>query len=244
MVGRASASLVGGLIEEGEAFRRLVAQPLREGQGGVTADESTDGRAKLRLETFCDGVFGIAITLLVIDIKVPGDANIGTSRDLWEALAHLLPSVFAFVLSFGSILIAWVNHHAMLKRVHGSSMPFVYANGFLLLTIVFLPFPTALLGETLWTSHASPAVVLYCATIALQSAGWYLLGRTALAPVPLTKNGRAAARLRDGARAGAGSFVFYAACAVAAVWLPLAIAAVITVVWVFWIIYGLRLDRN
>lgn len=244
MNGRASASPVGGLVEEGEAFRRLVARPLLEGPSSFTSVDTTAGRANHRLETFCDGVFGIALTLLVIDIKVPGEANIGTSRDMWRALAHLLPSVFAFVLSFGSVLIAWVNHHALLKRIHGSSMPFVYANGFLLLTIVFVPFPTALLGETIWTDHASPAVVIYCTTIALQSAGWYLLGRTALAPEPLTRSDRAAALVRGGARAGLASFVFYAACAVAAVWIPLAMAAVITLLWVFWTLYGMKLDRR
>jgi uncharacterized membrane protein len=241
MNSRASASPVGGLVEEGEAFRRLVAEPLLD---ALAPAEISHGKANTRLETFCDGVFGIALTLLVIDIKVPGDANIGSSGDMWRALGHLLPSVFAFVLSFGSILIAWVNHHALLKRVHGSSMPFVYANGFLLLTIVFVPFPTALLGETLWTDHASPAVVLYSATIALQSVGWYLLGRAALGPEPLTRGARAAALVRHGSRAGVLSFAFYTACAVAAVWAPLAVAAVITLVWVFWTIYGIKLDQK
>ena len=244
MNNRASASPVAGLVEEGEAFRRLVAGSLRDGPSSFSPGETTHGKGNARLEAFCDGVFAIALTLLIIDIKVPAGATAGTSGDLWRALQHLLPSVFAFVLSFGSILIAWVNHHALLRRVHGSSMPFVYANGFLLLTIVFVPFPTALLGETLWTNHASPSVVLYCATIALQSVAWYLLGRAALAPEPLTRNERAAALVRDGSRAGLSASAFYTACAVAAVWAPHAIAALITLVWVFWTLYGIELDRK
>jgi uncharacterized membrane protein len=244
MNGRRSAFPLGGLIEEGEAFRRLVAEPRLDGASSFAPVETHHGKATHRLETFCDGVFGIALTLLIIDIKVPAGASIGTSRDLWRALGHLLPSVFAFVLSFGSILIAWVNHHALFKRIHGSSVAFVYANGFLLLTVVFLPFPTALLGETIGTDHASPAVVLYCVTIALQSVGWYCLGRTALAPEPLTRSERATEAVRDSATAGLWSFAFYAACAIAAVWIPLAVAAVITLVWVFWTIYGHKLDRK
>src|SRR5215831_707694 len=98
-----------------------------------------------RLEAFCDGVFAIALTLLIIEIKIPAPEHINTTGDLWLALKHLLPSVYAFVLSFCIILITWVNHHAALRLVNKSSYPFIYANGFLLLTVVFMPFPTALL---------------------------------------------------------------------------------------------------
>jgi uncharacterized membrane protein len=55
----------------------------------------------LRLGTFCDGVFAIALTLLIIDVRIPVTTAIGTSADLWLALRHLWPSVFVFVLSFG-----------------------------------------------------------------------------------------------------------------------------------------------
>ena len=112
--------------------------------------------ANARLEAFCDAVFAIALTLLIIDVRIPATTAIATSGDLWRALGHLLPSVFAFVLSFGIILITWVNHHEMMKLVDKSSAPFIYANGVLLLSVVFVPFPTALLGENLLTPHAAP----------------------------------------------------------------------------------------
>src|SRR6185295_4961514 len=114
-----------------------------------------------RLAAFCDGVFAIALTLLIIDIKLPPAESIESTAALWRALGHLMPSVFAFLLSFGIILISWVNHHGALKGTARTSAAFIYANGFLLLTIVFIPFPTKLLGEFLWTDHAAPAVVLY-----------------------------------------------------------------------------------
>src|SRR5262245_64720305 len=100
-----------------------------------------------RLETFCDAVFAIALTLLIIDVRIPATTVIGTSADLWLALEHLLPSVFAFILSFGIIFISWVNHHEALRLMERSSQRFIYANGVLLLGVVFVPFPTALLGE-------------------------------------------------------------------------------------------------
>ena len=128
--------------------------------------------ANTRLEAFCDGVFAIALTLLIIEIRIPKIESIGSNADLWRALQHLAPEIFAFVLSFIIILITWVNHHGTLRLVHRSSAAFIYANGFLLLTVVFIPFPTALLGAFVWTDHAAPAVVLYDAVIAVQAIGW------------------------------------------------------------------------
>jgi uncharacterized membrane protein len=62
------------------------------------------------------------------------------------ALGHLGPAMLAFVLSFAIILITWVNHHRFFRLLNKSSGSFVYANGFLLLTVVFMPFPTALVS--------------------------------------------------------------------------------------------------
>src|SRR5258705_2500184 len=134
------------------------------------------------LESFCDGVFAIALTLLIIAVRIPVTTAIATSADLWLALEHLLPSVFAFVLSFGIIFVSWVNHHELLKLVDKSSHPFIYANGFLLLSVVLVPFPTALLGQSLLTGHASPAVILYSASGAIMGVGWALVGWSALKP--------------------------------------------------------------
>ena len=131
-----------------------------------------------RLEAFCDGVFAIAITLLVIEIKAPSSESIHTTNDLWSSLQHLLPSIVAFLLSFVIIFITWVNHHATLKLVSKSSPAFIYANGLLLLSVVFLPFPTGLLGEYVLTDHASPAVALYNAVLAVQGVAWILMSET------------------------------------------------------------------
>jgi hypothetical protein len=92
----------------------------------------------------------------------------------------LTPAVFAFLLSFTVIFITWVNHHAALRLVHKSSVSFIYANGFLLHGVVFIPFPTSLLGAFLLTDHAAPAVVLYNAVLVQQAIAWILLSRAAL----------------------------------------------------------------
>lgn len=196
--------------------------------------------ANARLETFCDGVFAIALTLLIIDVRIPVTTVMESNADFWRALQHLLPSVFAFVLSFGIILITWVNHHEGMKLLDKTSAAFIYSNGVLLLGTVFVPFPTALLGENILTNHAAPAVVLYSATGALMAVGWALMGWTANHPKSLARNAHAAAQMRRATRKAHYAFAFYTACSIVAVWFPLAIAVIITVMWVYWVVYGLR----
>jgi uncharacterized membrane protein len=195
-----------------------------------------------RLEALCDGVFAIAMTLLIIEVKLSGTEHITSSSELWHALGHVAPLVFAFVLSFGVILITWVNHHTMMQTVNRSSLPFTYANGLLLLTVVSLPFPTALLGEFVGTDHAAPAVVLYNGVLVVQAVAWILVCSAALAHGLFTDE-RAAALLREGRRNGYGAFVLYALLAVAALWFPRAVAAITTLSWIFWLVLTIRLRR-
>src|SRR5262245_42506291 len=100
-----------------------------------------------RLEAFCDGVFAIALTLLIIEFHAPEPSAVRDSAALWSALSHLGPAVFAFLLSFVVILITWINHHNTLALVHRNSTAFMYANGLLLLAVVCIPFTTSLLGK-------------------------------------------------------------------------------------------------
>src|SRR5579871_7071693 len=104
-----------------------------------------------RLEAFCDGVCAIALTLLIINVALPSTITINNTTEFWIALKEICPSIFAFLLSFIVIFVTWVNHHSCLKLVSKSSHAFTYANGLLLLTIVLVPFPTALLGVYLPT---------------------------------------------------------------------------------------------
>ena len=202
----------------------------------------TQAHPNARLEALCDGVFAIALTLLILDVKLPPTESITSTAELWRALQHLAPTIFAFVLTFGVILITWVNHHAMLKLVNGTSASFIYANGFLLLTVVSLPFPTGLLGAFLLTDHAAPAVVLYNAVLAVTAIGWILVAGAALRN-RLTTDDKSAATLRDGMRNGYFAFVLYALLAILALWFPLAIAIVTTGSWILWLILSIRMQR-
>jgi uncharacterized membrane protein len=194
-----------------------------------------------RLETFCDGVFAIALTLLIIEIKVPSPERIGTTRDLWLALRHMAPALSAFVVSFAITFITWVNHHQAFRLVSRSSTTFLYANGLLLLTVVIMPFPTALVGEYVLTDHAAPAVVIFNAVTVLQAVGWILVAGTALRKRnQLTKDEKSTAVMREMRRNGYVALVLYSALALIALWFPLAIAVVTTLLWAYWLVFGLR----
>jgi len=199
--------------------------------------------SNVRLEAFSDGVFAIALTLLIIDIKIPPTAEINTTAEFWLALKHMLPSIFAFVLSFIIILITWVNHHNGAKLIRGTSGSFIYANGLLLLTVVFLPFPTSLMGEFLLTDHAAPAVVLYNSVIVIQSLAWILVCGSAISN-KLVKNEKSIAQLELNRKSGFYALGVYSLLALLAFWFPLTIAIITTMSWIFWLIYGINLKEE
>jgi TMEM175 potassium channel family protein len=96
-----------------------------------------------RLEAFSDAVFAVAITLLVLELSVPvGD-------ELWHELKDEWPSFAAFFVSFWVIGIIWVNHHAVIDHIARADRGVLYLNLLLLMTVVFIPFSTALLAEHL-----------------------------------------------------------------------------------------------
>ncbi len=102
-----------------------------------------------RLEAFSDGVFAIAITLLVLEVRVP-EAEPGR---LAAALLHEWPSCAGYVASFMIIGIIWVNHHAMFEQIRRVDRMLLFLNLLLLMCVSFIPFPTALLADYVRAGH-------------------------------------------------------------------------------------------
>jgi uncharacterized membrane protein len=98
-----------------------------------------------RMEAFSDGVFAIAITLLVLDISVPAREF----DDLWAGIADQWPSYLAYVTSFATIGGLWSAHHALFRRLRYADATLMRLNLLLLLAVSFLPFPTSLVGDGL-----------------------------------------------------------------------------------------------
>ena len=191
-----------------------------------------------RLETFCDGVFAIAITLLILEIERPNAEQIGSSRDLWQYLLHLLPSVYAFLLSFMIIGVQWSTHHLFMKLVDRTSDPFIYANIFMLLPYAVMPFPTALLSEFWATNASSPAVVLYSFTILLGNIGWLLMTTTALTPKSLAKSDAAEKVIRNIRMQSVAAFGLYLFWTILAFWFPLVVSIVLSLSYLVWLVLG------
>jgi TMEM175 potassium channel family protein len=124
-----------------------------------------------RIEAFSDGVFAIAITLLIIEIGVP---HVTGDESLSEALGDLWPSYGAYVLSFVMIGIYWANHHSFFRLFVRTDHYFLILNVVFLMAIAFLPFPTAVLGEYLNDSaQRDTAVRLYALGLLLPALGWF-----------------------------------------------------------------------
>ena len=110
-----------------------------------------------RLEAFSDGVFAIAATLLVLELRAPEEA-----ADLGSALLRLWPAYAAYLVSFLTIGIIWVNHHTLLEHCTRVDRRFLYLNLLLLIAVGIVPFPTALVGQYILSEHgASAALVVY-----------------------------------------------------------------------------------
>src|SRR5512146_1893731 len=117
-----------------------------------------------RIEAFSDGVFAIAITLLVLGIKVPTPDEVRVRGGLGSALVRLWPHYLAFVTSFATILAMWVNHHRIFTFVLRSDHFFLYWNGLLLLLVTFIPFPTTVLAEYFMHPDAGIAGTVFAGT--------------------------------------------------------------------------------
>ena len=113
-----------------------------------------------RVEAFSDGVFAIAITLLILDVKVPS----GPAGHLGAALARQWPTYGAFLLSFAFIGIMWVNHHRLFSHIRRSDSRLLFLNLLLLLGVTVVPFPTALLAAHYNTADRAVAAAVFNGT--------------------------------------------------------------------------------
>jgi uncharacterized membrane protein len=120
-----------------------------------------------RLETFADGVFAIAATLLILNV----DAQVHNhTPNLGHRLVEIWPSYIAYAVSFVTIGIIWSNHHTVMGQLGKVNRTFLMLNVFLLLCVAFLPFPTRLVAENLRDrSELKPAALAYGATMVAMS---------------------------------------------------------------------------
>ncbi len=144
----------------------------------MTDSESTaEPRRRLsprRLEAFSDGVFAIAITLLVLEISVPE----GSEDDLLTAVLQQWPSYLAYVVSFATIGVTWLEHNAITDYMEYADAMVVRVNLLLLLLVSFLPFPTRLVAENIGHRDAERvAATIYGLNLLLIAVLMFVLWR-------------------------------------------------------------------
>jgi uncharacterized membrane protein len=125
---------------------------------------------KNRLEAFSDGVFAVAITLLVLELDVPvGD-------HLWHKLGDEWPSFASFFVSFWVIGIIWVNHHGVIDHLKRADRGVLYLNIFVLMSVVLIPFATALMAQHLnSTADEEVAAAVYAGSFVLMAISFGVL---------------------------------------------------------------------
>jgi uncharacterized membrane protein len=132
-----------------------------------------------RLETFADGVFAIAATLLVLSVGARVGSTAGS--DLRHELLAAWPSYIAYVVSFLTIGIIWANHHTVMNQIGRADRTFLMLSVGFLLVVAFIPFPTRLVADYIGTGGARAATVTYGITLTLTAvmfnAIWFYAAR-------------------------------------------------------------------
>lgn len=188
----------------------------------------------VRIETFSDGVFCIAITLLSIEIGVEA-AGIKTNTSLINALLEKWPIYFAYVISFINVLLAWIGHHSLFKNLYKVDNAVMISNGLLLMIVALVPFPTKTLGLFLLTGALKTAVIFYTGYFVLISIGFRVLWQVALHNKNLLMNGITETQIKKFTRnENIGLICNTAIMLIAFInpWLALSLSFVM---WIYWI---------
>jgi TMEM175 potassium channel family protein len=187
--------------------------------------------SKGRVEAFSDGVFAVAATLLIFNIQIDKTAPGG----LLAALLAAWPKYAAYVASFLTIGVMWINHHGLFERIARLNRTLMFLNLLLLMAIVFLPFPTAVLGSTILIPHdASTAASFYALNAVVISIFFSAVWTYALThPDLLAPDVDRHAAMRSWPRFSAG-VVAYLVCVPIGQFSPIAVVVICAAVAVYY----------
>jgi uncharacterized membrane protein len=140
----------------------------------VPVSTQSDLAETSHIETFSDGVFAIAITLLVLELHIP---ELEEGEHLWPALVKEWPQFGAYLTSFAILGIMWINHHSMFRQIQRADRGLMFLNLLLLLWTALLPFPTNLFAEYLRdeTINAHVAAAVYSTNLTLAAIAFSLI---------------------------------------------------------------------
>jgi uncharacterized membrane protein len=189
---------------------------------------------KARLEAFSDGVFGVAITLLILDVR-PEDGVTG-----WQILTHQWHHILVYVLSFILVGVYWVAHHHMMHFINATDRTLLWLNLMMLLFVVFIPFTAAQLSA----SHEDPSSIrIYAATLILINlSGIALMTYARMRGLLNPTMGRTFLRMALALQAA--PMLAYAVAIAVASWCPAASLTLMVVVPAFFILPNPWLEKS
>jgi uncharacterized membrane protein len=191
-----------------------------------------------RFEAFSDGVFAIAATLLVLEFHAVPGSNLG------QELLHLWPSYLAYVTSFVTIGIIWMNHHHTVSLIGRIDRTMLFVNNLLLLTVAFLPFPTGLVGTAIQRGSGEQAAALaYAGTLVVMAALHQVWWRYARINRRLIADSTPDSALRAVDRAYLPGLPMYGAVFVLAFFSPLAAVCLTLAIAAFYLPSAALFDR-
>ena len=188
-----------------------------------------------RLESFSDGVFAVAITLLVFNLQVPHLPTGAISVPaLGSALFKQWPSYLTFMTSFATILIMWASHHGIFKLVYRADTPFLFANGLLLLLVTVVPFPTSLVAQYLSTPAAPLVCAVYAGVFVVINVVYNLLWWTAVRQRRLLHPAVTPLQVKRLTRHILLGLPMYGLATLLAFWNPYVSLGLCSCLWIFW----------
>jgi uncharacterized membrane protein len=190
----------------------------------------------LRIEAFSDGVFSIAITLLALELPFPRIENIQSNAVLTHAFLNNWTSYLAFILSFLSVLIMWMNHHAIFRHVHKTTNNIMFANGFMLLLVVAVPYPTSLIAEYFNSPAANTAVAVYAGLFILINISYNWLWYAASSNVHSLKPGVSRHTIKSFRNIYLLGFPVYAVAFIVAFFSAILSLVICMLLWIYWAI--------
>ncbi|MDR6486598.1 putative membrane protein [Chryseobacterium vietnamense] len=188
----------------------------------------------LRIEGFSDGVFAIAVTLLVLDLHFPEENSIQNGNDLLVFLKNQWPAFLAFILSFFSIFIMWVNHHKIFKQIYSRNSAIMFANGLILFLVSAVSYPTALLARYFDGEASSVVVALYTGIFVLINLAYNLLWFLATRNKKLLRPGITDTAIKKIHNNYLYGLPIYVMALILSFWIPALSLLIILGLWIFW----------
>ena len=193
-----------------------------------------------RVEAFSDGVFAVALTLLVVSLAVPeiGASRAVSARALLQALSGQWPQFVAFAASFFSVLLLWISHHQTFAMIRRTSRHLMLANGLLLFLVTLIPFPTAVLARYIQTPGGSVAAALYAGVFLLITAAFVMLWQVVLSRPGMLRTALTDAEKRALQRRNTLGLVPYVVAVGVAFWQPYLTVLICISLSVYWVVSG------